>query len=189
MNKAVLALATLMFSSAFALAPLVLPGSLPALFASPAWAAPPALTHSVAIDGFSVSYPDGWSTLRSGQLTMILNVPADQQATLGPQFIFTPQVSISTEQRLDDSDALRQLDEIAAGGGPSSNTVPAMVPVDAGSSGVAGPRAGAPESAREQEKTISDASASSPRSLISLRPGAPPRHTGDTARTPPTYAR
>ena len=119
MNKAVLALATLMFSSAFALAPLVLPGSLPALFASPAWAAPPALTHSVAIDGFSVSYPDGWSTLRSGQLTMILNVPADQQATLGPQFIFTPQVSISTEQRLDDSDALRQLDEIAAGGGPS----------------------------------------------------------------------
>jgi len=119
MKKISLALATLIFT-ALTPVPLVLRAPVPALFASPAWAAnPPLLTNSVAIGSFSVSYPDGWSTLRSGQLTMILNVPADQQATLGAQFIFTPQVSISTEQRLDDSDALRQLEEIAAGVGPS----------------------------------------------------------------------
>ena len=105
MKKILLALATLM---------------LMALTPGPSWAAnPPALTNSVAIGSFSVSYPDGWSTLQSGQQTMILNVPADQQATLGAQFIFTPQVSISTEQRLDGSDAVRQLEEIAAGVGPS----------------------------------------------------------------------
>src|SRR5262245_16524668 len=119
MKKIVLALATLMFM-ALTPGPFALLPPLPPLFASPAWAAsPPALTNSVAIGSFSVSYPDGWSSLQSGQLTVILNVPADQQATLGAQFIFTPQVSISTEQRLDGGDALRQLDEIAAGVGPS----------------------------------------------------------------------
>ena len=48
---------------------------------------------------------------------MIVNVPADQQAALADQFVFTPQVTVSTEQRLDASDALKQLDEIAAGAG------------------------------------------------------------------------
>jgi hypothetical protein len=79
----------------------------------------PELVNRVAIDGFHVSYPDGWSTLKSGRLTMILDVPADRQESLGDQFVFTPQVSISTEQRLDDKDALQQLDEIAAGIGDS----------------------------------------------------------------------
>jgi hypothetical protein len=101
MKKIVLVLATVIFATSSACA------------ANPPW------TNSVAIGNFSVSYPDGWSTLQSGRVTMILNVPADQQATLGAQFVYTPQVSISTEQRLDGKDALQQLEEIAAGAGPS----------------------------------------------------------------------
>src|SRR5262245_1538926 len=82
-------------------------------------AEPLELTNSVAVDRLTVSYPDGWSTLKSGRVTMILEAPADRQAALGDQFVFTPQVSVSTEQRLDDKDALEQLEEIAAGAGPS----------------------------------------------------------------------
>jgi hypothetical protein len=74
---------------------------------------------NIVIGNFSVDYPDGWSTLQSGQLTVIVNVTADQQASLGAQYVFTPQVQISTEQRLDDNDALKQLDEIAASAGAS----------------------------------------------------------------------
>jgi hypothetical protein len=80
----------------------------------------PELTNTVEVGSFRVAYPDGWSTLTSGRLTMILAVPADQRAALGDQFVFTPQVSISTEQRLNDADALQQLDEIAAGAGASA---------------------------------------------------------------------
>ena len=99
-------------------APPVFRAALTALFLSVAAAAdPPELTHKVAIGDFSVSYPDGWSTLQSGRLTMILAVPADQQATLGDLFVFVPQVSVSVEQRLDRNDALAQLDEIAPGAG------------------------------------------------------------------------
>ena len=92
---------------------------LPALFVAPVRAANPPWTNTVAISNFSVSYPDGWSTIQSGRVTVIVNVPADQQATLGGRFVFTPQVSISTEQRLDNADALEQLDEIVAGAGPT----------------------------------------------------------------------
>ena len=88
-------------------------------FASPVRAANPPWTNSIAIGNFSVSYPDGWSTIQSGRVTVIIGVPADQQATLGGQFVFTPQVSISTEQRLDNADALAQLDDIVAGAGPT----------------------------------------------------------------------
>ena len=92
---------------------------LSALFVAPVRAANPPWTNTVAISNFSVSYPDGWSTIQSGRVTVIVNVPADQQATLGGRFVFTPQVSISTEQRLDNADALEQLDEIVAGAGPT----------------------------------------------------------------------
>jgi hypothetical protein len=76
----------------------------------------PELAESVAIGRFTVSYPEGWSTLRSGRMTMILAVPADKQATLGDRFVFVPQVSISIERRLDAADALKQLGEIAPAG-------------------------------------------------------------------------
>ena len=72
-------------------------------------ASPPALTNSVAIDDVTVSYPDGWSVLRSGSLTTIVAVPTEQQATLGSQFVFTPHVSVSIEQRTDGADALSRL--------------------------------------------------------------------------------
>ena len=77
------------------------------------------LPNSITIDGFSVSYPDGWSTIQSGRLTVIVNAPADQQAALGGQFVYTPQVTISSEQRLDPNDALNELNELAAGAGPA----------------------------------------------------------------------
>ncbi|MGO9062101.1 MAG: hypothetical protein ACLQU2_32770, partial [Candidatus Binataceae bacterium] len=77
------------------------------------------LTNSVAVGNFTVSYPDGWSTFQSGRLTFIINVPADKQATLGSQFLFTPQVNISIEQRVDNDDALRRLNDLAAGAGVS----------------------------------------------------------------------
>ena len=93
--------------------------SVSALFVSPVRAANPPLSNSVAINNFSVSYPDGWSTIRNGGVTVIVGVPADQQATLGGKFVFTPQVSVSTEERLDHADALAQLDEIVAGAGPT----------------------------------------------------------------------
>jgi hypothetical protein len=93
--------------------------SLSALCLLPVRAANQALTNSVAISNFSVSFPDGWSTIQTDRVTVIVGVPADQQATLGGQFVFTPQVSISTEQRLDTADALAQLDEIVAGAGPT----------------------------------------------------------------------
>lgn len=80
----------------------------------------PELTNSIVVGNFTVSYPDGWSTLQSGRLTMIIDVPADQQDSLGDRFLFTPQVTVSTEQRLDDKDAQQQLDEIAAGGGQAA---------------------------------------------------------------------
>jgi hypothetical protein len=101
---------------ALALAVLV---SVSALFVPPVLAANPPLSNSVDINNFSVSYPDGWSTIRSGRVTVIVGVPADQQATLGGKFVFTPQVSVSTEQRLDHADALAQLDDIVAGAGPT----------------------------------------------------------------------
>jgi hypothetical protein len=85
------------------------------LYLPSATAASPPNVNSIAIGNFSVYYPDGWSTLQSGRLTVILNVPADQQAALGDRYVFTPQVTVSTEQRLDHNDALEQLDEIAAG--------------------------------------------------------------------------
>jgi hypothetical protein len=119
MKKTLLALALAIFAAPLPLAPLVLPDALTEPFVSAACAASPPGTNRVAIGNFSVAYPDGWSTIQSGSLTMILNVPAGQQAAPGNQFVFTPQVSISTEQRLDHSDALKQLDEIAAGAGAS----------------------------------------------------------------------
>jgi hypothetical protein len=107
MKKICVILATAFFGLAHTFAPLV----------SPAYAATPIGTNSVVIGNFSVYFADGWSTLQSGRLTMIVNVPADRQTALGDQFVFTPQVSISTEQRLDDGDALKELEEIAAGAG------------------------------------------------------------------------
>ncbi len=105
MKKICVVLATAFFGAAHTFAPVV----------APAFAATAAGVNSVAIGNFSVYFPDGWSTIQSGRLTVIIKVPADQQAALGDQFLYTPQVSISTEQRLDDGDALKQLDEIAAG--------------------------------------------------------------------------
>ena len=93
--------------------------SVATLHASAANAANPAGSNSVAIGNFNVYYPDGWSTLQSGRLVVILNVSPDQQAALGDRYVFTPQVNISTEQRLDNNDALKQLDEIATGAGAS----------------------------------------------------------------------
>jgi hypothetical protein len=110
-----------MTSSRPALSPAIIAAALAtwplAVLAAPA--TPPEITNHVAIDGYTVAYPDGWSTLRSGQVTLILNVPAEEQAALGERFVFTPQVSISTEQRLDKGDALKELEEIAAGVDPS----------------------------------------------------------------------
>ncbi len=107
MKKLTVVLATTLFAAVLELSLLV----------PPALAATAAGTNSVAIDNFSVSFPDGWSTIRSGRLTTIVNVSADLQGMLGDRFVYTPQVSISTEQRLDNGDALKQLDEIAAGAG------------------------------------------------------------------------
>lgn len=84
-----------------------------------ALAANPPAVNSLTISNFSVYYPNGWSTLQSGRLTVILNVSADRQASLGSQYLFTPQVTISTEQRIDANDALKELEEIAAGAGAS----------------------------------------------------------------------
>ena len=72
--------------------------SVATLHASAANAANPAGSNSVAIGNFNVYYPDGWSTLQSGRLVVILNVSPDQQAGLGDRYVFTPQVNISTEQ-------------------------------------------------------------------------------------------
>src|SRR5262245_47500982 len=44
--------------------------SVSALFVSPLHAANPPLSNSVAVNNFSVSYPDGWSTIRSGGVTV-----------------------------------------------------------------------------------------------------------------------
>src|SRR6266496_564807 len=118
MKKTLLALATGIFPTALIPTSLVLLAVVTAPFVCPVRPAD-AGPNSIAISNFSVSYPDGWSTLQSGSLTIILNVPASQQAALGNQFVFTPQVSVSTEQRLDSRDALKQLDELAAGAGPS----------------------------------------------------------------------
>ena len=118
MKKTRLALTARIFATALTPASLVLLAVVAAPSVSPASAAN-AGTNSIAVGNFSVSYPDGWSTLQSGRLTIILNVPANQQGALGNQFVYTPQVSISTEERLDSADALKQLDELAAGAGPS----------------------------------------------------------------------
>jgi len=70
---------------------LVLLAALTPMFESTVKAADPPEAHrNVAIGNLSVSYPDGWSTLQSGRLTMVLDVPADTGA-LGDQFVFTPQ--------------------------------------------------------------------------------------------------
>jgi hypothetical protein len=114
MKIACRSIASALVAILFASAELLL-GSAATLYVSPAIAANPPTVNSFVIGNFSVSYPDGWSTLQSGQLSVILGVPADQQATLGDQYVFTPQVTISTEQRPDANDALKQLDEIAAG--------------------------------------------------------------------------
>ena len=80
-----------------------------------------ALPNSVAIDGFTVSYPDGWSTLLSGRVTMIVEVTADKLATLtSDQLLVQPQVRVSTEARVDHNDAMHRLGEVA---GESSDTV------------------------------------------------------------------
>lgn len=89
-------------------------------FVSQVWATDvPPLTDRVAVGNFTVSYPDGWSTFQSGRLTFIIDVPADQQATLGNQFLVTPQVSISVEQRTDNADASKRLDDLAVAAGVS----------------------------------------------------------------------
>src|SRR5262249_44493619 len=118
MENTLPALATRIFGKALRPTALVLVAVVAAQFATarPASAGP----NSIAIGNFSVTYPDGWSTLQSGSQTVIINVPADQQGALGNQFLFTPQVSVSTEQRLDNGDALRQLHEIVTGGDPSA---------------------------------------------------------------------
>lgn len=36
------------------------------------------LTNRVTIGNFTVSYPDGWSTLQSGRVTFVIDVPSDQ---------------------------------------------------------------------------------------------------------------
>ncbi len=113
MRKIFVAFATAFLGVAYTLAPLV----------SPALAANVAAANSVAIGNFTVYFPDGWSTIQSGRLTTIVNVSADQQAALGNQFVYTPQVNVSTEQRLDARDAQTQLDEIAAGAGASVSRI------------------------------------------------------------------
>jgi hypothetical protein len=75
------------------------------------------LANSIAVENFTVRYPDGWSTVRSGRVTMILAAPAAAQDSLGDQFVYTPQVSVSVEQRLDAADARAQLEELAASAG------------------------------------------------------------------------
>ncbi len=75
MRKIFVAFATAFLGAAYTLAPLV----------SPALAANVAAANSVAIGNFTVYFPDGWSTIQSGRLTTIVNVPAAQQAALGNQ--------------------------------------------------------------------------------------------------------
>jgi hypothetical protein len=73
--------------------------------------------NSVTIDNFVVSYPAGWSTLQSGRITAIVNAPIEKAKSLGNKFVFTPQVNVSIEERLNDADALKELAEIAASAG------------------------------------------------------------------------
>ena len=82
-----------------------------------AHAASLAAANSVTIDNIVVSYPAGWSTLQSGRITAIVNAPVEKAKSLGNKFVFTPQVNVSIEQRLDEADALKELEEIAAGAG------------------------------------------------------------------------
>ena len=78
-------------------------------------AAQTAFPNTVQLSGFTLGFPDGWSTIRTGSTTILVNVPAGQAATLtAAQFMVTPQIHVSTEQRTDGQDAARRLTEIAA---------------------------------------------------------------------------
>jgi hypothetical protein len=65
----------------------------------------------VTVDGFSVSYPDGWSSVQ----TALINVTPDKLAILNSATLnVTLQIHIYVEQRTDHNDALTRLSEIVA---------------------------------------------------------------------------
>ena len=45
-------------------------------------AAQTAFPNTVQLSGFTLGFPDGWSTIRTGSTTILVNVPAGQAAYL-----------------------------------------------------------------------------------------------------------
>jgi hypothetical protein len=73
------------------------------------------LLNSVQIDGFAVAYPEGWSVLRQGGVTIVVNVPPGEAGKLPPaRFLRTPQIRISMEERTSHDEAIRRLEEIGS---------------------------------------------------------------------------
>jgi hypothetical protein len=71
--------------------------------------------NAVQIDGLSVGYPDGWSVVRTGNLTTVVNAPPDQAASLdAATYTRTARIEITVEPRPDDDDAVTRLGQIAA---------------------------------------------------------------------------
>ncbi len=162
----------------------VLLASLASWFAAAAAVAdPPALTNSIAVGNFTVSYPDGWSTFQSGRLTFIVNVTADKQATLGNQLVFTPQVNVSVEQRASQSDAASRLSGLAASAGaPVTNLTIGGSPAIQWRNTVPWPTAGGQGSASGMALTITTVIASGSQ-LVRLdgsMPSDAPTATADT---------
>ena len=78
-------------------------------------AAQSAFTNSVQVEGFSVSYPDGWSSTQSNRVTIVAAVTTEKLATLtSGQLLVTPQVRVTREQRTSHDDAMQRLSDIAA---------------------------------------------------------------------------
>ena len=84
------------------------------LLTSIAWtAAPSSFTNSVAVNSFSVAYPDGWTSVQGGGSTTLINAAPDKLPTLSSTTLnMTPQIQIYVEQRTDHNDALTRLKDI-----------------------------------------------------------------------------
>ncbi len=55
-------------------------------------------TNSVAVDGFTIAYPDGWSVSQSSNATALFNVPSGQLSTLDNQtLLHTAQIRVTID--------------------------------------------------------------------------------------------
>lgn len=66
-------------------------------------------------DGITLPYPDGWSAAQVGNLHKLVNVPADQHATMDAATLDrTAQILITTDRAADHEEALHMLRNLAA---------------------------------------------------------------------------